>query len=752
MIRSDVNPTFYEALDAFRQRALLGRRSISLGDEDATVDRVWTSAAVDELVRHFIDHPDTSSRSFMEKLRLQLAGASRESVQLLTDLTWLYAVVALPYRVKQKRQLLAEVAEIGSAQVPGGVYDRALELGIAATGTSYYTRRPNQLALLVRFAEAWLQMSSAENERLLRDPWAFRELVFGLDGVADQTQRHALLHLIHPATFEDILSQYHKRRLVDALVPGQTFDNVDRAIAAARVSLTGEHGASFNFYDPDVRPLWDGGAEEVDVGNSNPSEEDVDAEGLEPAIERRAWLIRGSGGERVPEWLHDGRCAIYFEDSFPFTVEPGLTREQLRAKAEEAGADTSAGGFNHEIGQVWRFVNEVAIGDYIVTVNGQDIYIGIVNSEARSVGGRARRETYREVEWANPEAPIARSSLDPAVYSKLKTLLTLTNITSVVEHLERWVSGHKPGDGAPVSVAPAAASVVLPRASEALASELLMPQPWLDATIDLLAEKKQLVLYGPPGTGKTFLAQQLADHLTANGGDSELVQFHPSYAYEDFFEGFRPAAGIAGSVNFELKPGPLRRIAQLAQSDPARPYVLIIDEINRANLAKVFGELYFLLEYRGRAITLQYSDEEFSLPENLFVIATMNTADRSIALVDAAMRRRFYFVAMSPDREPVKSLLRSWLKKQRLPMDLADLLDELNRRIGDADAAIGPSYLMTKAALEPAGLERIWEHAILPLLQERFYGTRDADLQRFALREVSREAAATREPAGASDA
>ncbi len=277
----------------------------------------------------------------------------------------------------------------------------------------------------------------------------------------------------------------------------------------------------------------------------------------------------------------------------------------------------------------------------------------------------------------------------------------------------------------------------MPSATAELAESLLLPAPWLDDVIGLLQEKRQIVLYGPPGTGKTYLAQALAEHLTAEGGTTELVQFHPSYAYEDFFEGFRPVQGVSGTVTFELKPGPLRRIAEVAAAEPTKPHILIIDELNRANLPTVFGELYFLLEYRDRAITLQYSDEEFTLPPNLFVIGTMNTADRSIALVDAAMRRRFYFVGMVPGEPPVSGMLRAWLRKnEHHGTDLAELLDELNRRIDDPDAAIGPSFLMTKRALQADGLARIWIHAILPLLQDRFYGTDDAALTRFQLDQI----------------
>jgi 5-methylcytosine-specific restriction protein B len=152
--------------------------------------------------------------------------------------------------------------------------------------------------------------------------------------------------------------------------------------------------------------------------------------------------------------------------------------------------------------------------------------------------------------------------------------------------------------------------------------------------------------------------------------------------------------------------------------------VLIIDEINRANLAKVFGELYFLLEYRDSAIALQYSPEdEFTLPDNMFIMGTMNTADRSIALVDVAMRRRFYFQAFLPTEKPIAGLLHRWLRDRKLNEDPALVLDELNRRIDNPEAAVGPSYFMSETAVSPGGMERVWRHAVLPLLEEHFFGS-----------------------------
>jgi 5-methylcytosine-specific restriction protein B len=179
-------------------------------------------------------------------------------------------------------------------------------------------------------------------------------------------------------------------------------------------------------------------------------------------------------------------------------------------------------------------------------------------------------------------------------------------------------------------------------------------------------------------------------------------------------------------AHFALQPGPLKLMAAEAAKaeNQGKPYVLIIDELNRANLAKVFGELYFLLEYREETVRLQYRPTEpFSLPDNMFIIGTMNTADRSIALVDAALRRRFFFVPFLPREEPVSRVLRRWLESKERHHRPALFLDALNQKLAKDEISIGPSYLMTGDGSDES-LRRIWRYSIMPLLEEHYYGTK----------------------------
>ena len=238
-----------------------------------------------------------------------------------------------------------------------------------------------------------------------------------------------------------------------------------------------------------------------------------------------------------------------------------------------------------------------------------------------------------------------------------------------------------------------------------------------------------MIFQGPPGTGKTYVAQRLTRHLAGSDERCHLVQFHPSYSYEDFVRGYRPTLRDNGEPGFTLKDGPLMQIARQAKDDPADQYFLIIDEINRGNLAKVLGELYFLLEYRETPTRLMYADEDeapFTMPDNLHIVGTMNTADRSIALVDLALRRRFAFVDFSLSAEPIKGLLRRWLEANALDkMEwVADVVEHANTNLDDHHAGIGPSYFM-RQDLDDAAVERIWKHSVLPYIEEHLFGQRD---------------------------
>jgi 5-methylcytosine-specific restriction protein B len=250
---------------------------------------------------------------------------------------------------------------------------------------------------------------------------------------------------------------------------------------------------------------------------------------------------------------------------------------------------------------------------------------------------------------------------------------------------------------------------------EQCAADLSLPRDLLESWIAAISRKGQAIIYGPPGTGKTYVARHLARHLVGGGGGHvDLVQFHGAYSYEDFLQGLRPTASEDGQLKFAVLPGRFMEFCKRASESPGLS-VIIIDEINRANLSQVFGELMYLLEYRDMAVPLA-AGGSFRIPPNVRIIGTMNTADRSIAMVDHALRRRFAFLRLDPQLDVLE---RFHAAQGNDVSGLVAVIRSLNEAIGNPSYSLGVSYFLRPTLRED--LPAVWSHEIEPYLEEYFF-------------------------------
>ncbi|WP_083807826.1 McrB family protein [Intrasporangium calvum] len=321
---------------------------------------------------------------------------------------------------------------------------------------------------------------------------------------------------------------------------------------------------------------------------------------------------------------------------------------------------------------------------------------------------------------------------DPTVAGHISATLAPPEVAKLGEGVAARI-----GDLLQILSVDAAAETAMRDPVQALVNGLLWDEDRARNLIALARRSKQLLFAGPPGTGKTLAARILAGAL-ADKSRIKLVQFHPTYAYEDFVEGIRPAMtddreegsteeGMA--LRYNIRPGVFKTLVTSAQSAPGNaPHFLVIDEMNRANLARVLGELLFALEYRGpeNEVELAYSGKPFHVPDNLWVIGTMNTADRSVALLDAAMRRRFKEVRFDVDY----AVIRRWHQRHtsaELGEEAAARLQRLNDEVIellDDDRAIGHSFLV-RSDLAEVGFETVWHEDLEPVLRDHLLGRTD---------------------------
>ncbi|WP_304106595.1 AAA family ATPase [Mycolicibacterium bacteremicum] len=673
---------------------------------------VWTAQHLGELTSDYVDKPELGAGGFFEKLRVQLEGSSVGAIQLFAELLILQALPIINLGGTLKVKQIEDVLNMSSDPVvlPTDVRSALLAGGVFHGGQAFTTYRWAQISYLIQVASHFKKLPENRRAEALVDPLLFRVEVDTVP-TGQSAQRQSLLYLAFPQFFLPIVNTIHRTAMRDAFAEEYLADSagdVDVDLARIYEAITGTEGGHVDLYVDPWLTRWQ------KTGTAEPTDK-----------VRHAWKVNGGnvrGIDMVPVWRQ--KQSVSLAASLLRPVDVDVTREELKALVDEDYRTSGYAARQEKFDEFYSFLKRIHADDLVVTVSGETVFFGTVTGPAEFANSSdGRSNLRRSVTWFDQSCSLSEVPTDVAA-----RLSAQGEVLDMSQHLDVLVGLAErrptPTGGSEVQIRDA---------NEALARRIHVGVDWLQDCVELLRERRQLIFYGPPGTGKTYIAQELARHVT-DKANVKVVQFHPAYSYEDFFEGFRPQRDSSGQIGFALKAGPLRSLVDKAADNPDAAFVLIIDEINRGNLPKIFGELYFLLEYRDEAIDLMYSSdssEPFSLPKNIFVIGTMNTADRSIALVDAALRRRFAFLPLHPAEVPTNGILRSWLRANSYSAGVADLHEELNSRIRDTDFKIGPSYFMRhKVASDPAGkaIERMWRTDILPLLEEHHFGDRNFDV------------------------
>ncbi len=749
----------YPVVGAFVERCL--NRSDSLFTPG---EAVWSDETLDDFQHRFVDQPDGSKDSFEQKFERQLAGASAGTIQLAAEILCVYFLVPERVKLKTKVGQIERVLAWGApiAELPKEFREALAGGMVESGGVAYATKKPFQLQFILALARRLRQ--EEDRAALISDPWRFRELLHSIHVSTSRPMREALLHLVHPDTFECITSWGAKQKITEGFADrvATAGANVDQKLWEIRQALEENTDREVHFYLQPWRDSWAAEASRwgqfVHWARRFRARADFEVEERDYKFEiagkmRRARELFEHGDEGWREALKSafggGNNLTNYRTHGSFLdwlKENPKSEAALRAIwAEEGGPEERIRNFSS------HFPHEVVAGRGLRTNLASVLHM---------VHDLERWPPYkwtpfqRAFQLTDSLKPGSKTEVDEAaLYRHALDFLDLFSERAAERGLELsdrldlqgalWcVTNWDPRDwpkkervaleewrqsGGSVVIEPidknGSRDEVDPptplQTLAELAENLYLDSAFLERIDRLLRAKRQVIFYGPPGTGKTYVARKLANHLAEEDSAAvELVQFHPSYAYEDFVEGYRP---VRDGTGFAIRPGPLKRIANRAQENPERDHFLIIDEINRGNLAKLFGELFFLLEYREAEITLQYSEAKFALPRNLYVIGTMNTADRSIAVIDAALRRRFHFVGFKPEEEPIGSLLSKWLAAQGSKLSwVAEVVALANRKLDEPDLAIGPSHFMVER-LDEAMVRDIWRHSILPYLADHFF-------------------------------
>ena len=692
--------TILAAAETWKQRCLIGGQSLF------TEEPWWTRGSFEELRRLYVERPIETSESFQVKLKRQLDPGPKELSCLWAEMEWVFRLIAEPssMRPESKRKRIREIWSWSGEDLPQG--HQLLAGSVLGAGVSgFHPSLWDDYCFFVVAMLDWFSLDGDRREFLSQHPWEFASWLDSTEFAKSSIFRHAILFLIFPDDFESIVSGRRKKKTASRLGQYGTKDGVptDKALLEVRRRLEAESGGQEVRFD------------------QSPYSEFLDNEEAEPWFrnrfgEKNCWQMNlNVDGETMwPGVAEDGVASIGW-DQFGDLCR---SKDEIRKKliSEGHGRDPT-----HRTLFLWQFANEIEVGDIVVATRKGKWLVGwgrVTGDYQYDPEGGPFRVHTRAVDWHVCDVKVQ------AFGAAATKRLTSYNIYFWWIRSSFWLMRDR------------AKPLPVPYGPDQAHEDLFIPRPDFDRILASIESGKNLILQGPPGTGKTFMARRIAWCLIGRKENSpiEMVQFHQSYAYEDFVQGYRPTS----NGGFELKDGVFHRFCERARDNPDTHHVFIIDEINRGNLSRIFGELLMLIEpdkrSRDYAVALTYSDRRFHVPANVFILGMMNTADRSLALVDYALRRRFAFETLEPAYEEDESraaferLLSARGADSELVTRISARMRKLNQEIRkDSELGtgfqIGHSYFVPGDGEEPSEdwYKHVVDTQIAPLLREYWF-------------------------------
>ena len=658
-----------KAAEHWKTASLLSNGSIFENKE------LWKIDHLQDLDQHFIKGLDRNHDVFFEKLETLLEPRPPEIKQLAAEIWWLMLLCDNNYSSQKKREDIKTFWERSGKPFPENsqwMKDNVLA-GIANVGAGFFSRLAWEWEFFILLMIELKKLPVIRRKELLSDGWEFAEWVERIPECATRQSRHMILFLLFPDNFERIFSANHRKKIVSKFT-GKAAQKlsaveIDLHLLNIRREKEKDYGTEeLDFFNPPLKKLWQNENSQNTKKTKAPTEQTDGKVGKD--------FLTGRMSENTTNLILYG--------------PPGTGKTyQLNRLTEEYSSREQA-------------PNRKA---WLIQELSEVRWVDVIFGALYDLGKKAKVGAILKHEYVQIKAGITRGK-------NIRTIISveLGEHARKSEHVHVQDKYRRP-------------PFIFDKNPDGIWS---LVNDWEEEC----QEQVELAKNWKKGPSQESSTNQRFERF-------EFVTFHPAYGYEDFVEGIRPVLDEeTESVRYEVVPGVFKRICQKAKVDPDQRYAIFIDEINRGNIASIFGELITLLETDKRVIygedgspesgmmlTLPYSGEKFGVPANLDVYGTMNTADRSIALLDTALRRRFQFQELMPDSSVINGSSDGFIEDDTGgTINLRALLEAINSRIRfflSRDMTIGHSYLINVRNFDE--LKDVLFSRIIPLLQEYFY-------------------------------